>query len=96
MDKINITKNQFTDLVNLLNNVFLPLKNFVTKVDFLEIINNKRFQNNFFPLPVYFGITKEIYLKLKKKNNFDLYYKKKYLINIYNVKFYNLDKKKNM
>ena len=87
MAKINITKNQFTDLVNLLNDVFLPLKNFVTKIDFLEIINNKRFQNNFFPFPVFFGITKETYLKLKKKNDFDLYYKKKYLLNIYNVKF---------
>ena len=54
MDKINITKNQFTDLVNLLNDVFLPLKNFVTKIDFLEIINNKNFQNNFFPFPVFF------------------------------------------
>ena len=92
MDKINITKNQFTDLVNLLNDVFLPLKNFVTKIDFLEIINNKNFQDNFFPFPVFFGITKETYLRIKKKNDFDLYYKKKYLLNIYNVKFYNLDK----
>ena len=66
MDKINITKNQFTDLVNLLNDVFLPLKNFVTKIDFLEIINNKNFKDNFFPFPIFFGITKETYLRIKK------------------------------
>ena len=94
MDKINITKNQFSDFINLFNDVFLPLKNFVTKIEFLEIIYNKKFKKYFFPLPVYFGITKEIYLKLKKKNNFDIYYKDKYLLNIYNVKFYSLDKTK--
>ena len=74
MDKIDITKNQFSDLINLFNDVFLPLKNFVTKEEFLEIINNKKYQNNFFPLPIFFGVTKETYIKLKKKNNFDLYY----------------------
>jgi sulfate adenylyltransferase len=94
MNKINITKNQFSDLINLFNDVFLPLKNFVTKEDFLKIINKKKFKNHFFPLPIYFGVTKDIYLKSKKKNDFNLYYKGKYLLNIYNVKFYNLDKKK--
>ena len=94
MNKINITKNQFSDLINLFNDVFLPLKNFVTKVEFLEIINNKKFKNYFFPLPIYFGITKEEYLKLKEKKTFNLYYEKKYLLNIHNVKFYSLDKKK--
>ena len=42
MNKINITKNQFSDLINLFNDVFLPLKNFVTKEDFLKIINKKK------------------------------------------------------
>lgn len=92
MNKINITKNQFSDLINLFNDVFLPLKNFVTKEDFLKIINKKKFKNHFFPLPIYFGVSKEIFLKSNKKDNFDLYYKNKYLLNIYNVKFYNLDK----
>ena len=94
MNKINITKNQFSDLINLFNDVFLPLENFVTKEDFLKIINKKKFKNHFFPLPIYFGVSKNVYLKSKKKNNFNLYYKGKYLLNIYNVKFYNLDKKK--
>ena len=37
MAKINITKNQFSDLINLFNNVFSPLKNFVTEEEFLKI-----------------------------------------------------------
>lgn len=94
MEKIHITQNQFTDLINLLNDVFLPLNNFVTKEEFLEIIQKKKFKKQFFPLPIYFGISKKKYLKLKNKKNFDLYYENKYLLNIYNVKFYSLNKKK--
>jgi sulfate adenylyltransferase len=94
MNKINITKNQFSDLINLINNVFFPLKNFVTKNEFLEIIDNKKYKNKFFPLPIYFGISKKIFKKFKNKNNFDLYYKKKYLLNIFNAKFYNINKTK--
>jgi len=94
MDKINITQNQFSDLINLFNDVFLPLKNFVTKVEFLKIINKKKFKNNFFPLPIYFGINQKKYLKIKNKNSFDLFYKKKFLLNIYNVKFFSLNKKR--
>ncbi len=94
MEKIHITKNQFSDLINLLNEVFSPLNNFVTKEEFLEIVKNNKFKNNFFPLPIYFGINKKNYLKLKNRNNIDLYYKNKYLLNIYNLKFYSLNKEK--
>ena len=94
MAKIHINKNQFSDLINLFNDVFLPLKNFVSKKEFLQIINNKRFKNQFFPIPIFFGVTKEIFLKSKEKKSFNLYYKNKYLINIYNVSFYSLDKEK--
>ena len=94
MDKIHINQNQFSDLINLLNNVFYPLNNFVSKNEFIQIIDNKKYKNQFFPLPIFFGINKEIYTKFKKNKSFDLYYKNRYLMNIYNVKFYNLNKKK--
>ena len=42
MDKIHINKNQFSDLINLLNNVFYPIKNFVSKKEFIQIIDNKK------------------------------------------------------
>ena len=92
MNKIHITQNQFSDLLNLLNNVFFPLENFVTKKEFLDIVNNKKFRTKFFTFPIFFGINKQIYIRFKNKNNIDLYYEKKYLMNIYNIKFYNLDK----
>ena len=94
MNKIDITKNQFSDLINLVNKVFYPLKNFVSKEEFEQIIDHKKYKNYFFPLPITFGVSKEVYLKIKKIKKFDLYYKNKYLINIYDVNFYKLDKKK--
>ena len=94
MYKIHINKNQFSDLINLRNNVFYPLKNFVSKKEFIKIINDKKYKNQFFPLPITFGVTKEIYSKIKERKSFDIYYENKYLINIHNVNFYDLDKKK--
>ena len=94
MNKIDINKDQFSDLINLVNNVFYPLKNFVSKKEFEKIIDHKKYKNHFFPMPISFGVSKEIYLKCKKIKKFNLYYKNKYLINIYNVNFYKLDKKK--
>jgi len=93
MNKIHITQNQFSDLINLKNDVFYPVKNFVSKKEFINIIENMNYKNQFFPLPITFGVTKEIYSKINKKKEFDLYFKKKYLLNIFNVNFYNINKK---
>tara|TARA_B110000003_G_scaffold276186_1_gene321381 strand:- start:12066 stop:13121 length:1056 start_codon:yes stop_codon:yes gene_type:complete len=94
MNNIHINQNQFSDLLNLKNNVFYPVNNFVSKKEFINIIDNKKYKNQFFPLPITFGITKKIYLKFKNQNSFDLYFNNKYLINIYNVNFFNINKKK--
>jgi sulfate adenylyltransferase len=94
MNKININKNQFSDLLNLINNVFYPLNNFVSKKDFLQIIDHMRVKNKFFPMPIFFGVDKQLYTKIKSKKQLNLYYNKKYLLNIYNINFYDLDKKK--
>ncbi len=48
MNKIYINKNQFSDLLNLVNDVFLPLKRFVNKDEFLNIIQKKNLKNLFF------------------------------------------------
>ena len=68
MNKIHITKNQFSDLINLTNNVFFPLTNFVTKNEFLKIVDKKKYKNKFFPLPIYFGVNKKNFERLKNKN----------------------------
>ena len=94
MKKININEKQFSDLINLINGVFFPLTNFVSKEEFKQIIDNKKYKKKFYPFPIFFGITKEIYLKFKKCKSINLYFKKKYLLNISKINFYELDKKK--
>ncbi len=94
MKKIHINKNQFSDLINLINGVFFPLKNFVSKEEFIKIIDNKKFKKHFYPFPIFFGVSKEVYLKSKESISLDLYFKKKYLLNISNIDYYDLDKKK--
>ena len=54
-----LTKEQFSDLLNLYYGVFFPLKHFVNE-KFQEYFSIKKFRNNFFPLPIYLGITKKI------------------------------------
>ena len=96
MKKIHINKNQFSDLINLINGVFFPLKNFVSKEEFIKIIDNKKFKKHFYPFPIFFGVSKEVYLKSKESISLDLYFKKKYLLNISNIDYYDLKKKKNL
>ena len=50
--------------------ISLCIKNFVTKKDFLKIINKKKFENHFFPLPIYFGVSKEIFDHLSQDTIF--------------------------
>ncbi len=94
MNSININKNQFSDLLNILNKVFFPLKNFVNEIEFNSIINKKKIGNSFFPFPIFFGVNKKTYLKIKNKKNINLLYRNKYLINIYKIKFYDINKYK--
>ena len=94
MSNIYINKNQFSDLINLVNDVFFPLKKFVTKKEFTEIITNKKLKNSFYPLPIFFGVSKKVYLKIKEKNNLNIYYKKKFISKAINVNFYSLNKPK--
>ena len=94
MDKININKNQFSDLLNLTNNVFFPLKKFVNQKEFNNILKNKKFKNSFFPFPIFFGVSKKVYSKVKNKKKLEMFYKKKNLFRAENIIYYNLNKKK--
>ncbi len=94
MQQIIINNNQFSDLLNLLNGVFHPVTNFVSKKEFLEIINFKKYNSKFFPLPIFFGVNKKQYLKIKNEAKLTIKYKKKEIMSINNINFYNLDRKK--
>ena len=54
MQQININHNQFSDLLNLLNGVFFPLDNFVSKKEFLEIVNFKKYNKKIFSISYLF------------------------------------------
>ena len=94
MEKININKNQFSDLLNLINNVFFPLKKFVNQKEFNEILKRKKFKNSFFPFPIFLGIPKNTYAKVKNEKSLNIFYKRKILLKAKNIIFYNLNKKK--
>ena len=92
MQQININNNQFSDLLNLLNGVFFPLTNFVSKKEFLEIVNFKKCNKKFFPLPIFFGVNKKQYQKIKNEEKLYLKYKNRKIMTISNINFYDLDK----
>ena len=92
MQQITINDNQFSDLLNLLNGVFFPLTNFVSKKEFLKIVNFKKYNKEYFPLPIFLGVNKKKYLEIKGEKKLILKYKNKKLASIKNINFYDLDK----
>ncbi len=94
MQKISLNQNQFSDLLNLNNNVFFPLKNFVNKNEFELIVNKSQFKKKFFPFPIFFGVNKFTFKKIKYAKKIHLYYKKKIVATISKPIFFDVDKKK--
>ena len=85
MLSLPINKSQFSDLLNLNYGVFLPLKNFVNEKSFKDILIKKKIGNKFFPIPIFFGVKKNNFEKIKNKNKIKITYKKK-LIAIIQIK----------
>ena len=82
MKFFNLNQNQFSDFINLSNNVFYPLVNFVNKNEFNLILKRKIFNKKFFPFPIFFGLSREQFKKIKKNNELDLVYKSKKITKI--------------
>ena len=93
--KFNINHNNLLDIINLNFNVYYPLKEFVSKKDFLLITRKCRLVNNeFFPLPIFINISLNLYNKYKSNKIIKAYYKSKKVCNLKIKSFYTLDKKK--
>ena len=76
--KLNIKKNKLADILNLQFGVFNPLKEYVSKIDFVSIVNKHRLKNGkFFPFPIYFNIDLLEYEKIKAKKSINLFFKSK-------------------
>ena len=56
--KLQINKQILSDIINLQNNVFKPLKKFSSKIEFYSISNNFLTENNLFPILILFPIDK--------------------------------------
>ena len=94
MKRFNLNQNQFSDMLNLVNNVFFPLSNFVNKSEFNSIIDKMRLGKKFFPFPIFFGINKDKFFKYKSSNRLVFFYKSKPIAQVKNVNFFDLNKKK--
>ena len=56
--KLNINHKNLLDIINLHYKSYYPIKSFVSKEDFLSIVNNYKTKNNlFFPMPIYLNIS---------------------------------------
>jgi len=93
MSKLNLSQNQFSDLMNLTNNVFFPLTNFVNKNQFELIVNKLQYKKKFYPYPVFFGINKSIFNKIKHAVKIKFYYQKKIVATVSKPNFFNINKK---
>ena len=79
MINFSITKEQLSDLLNLHHQVFYPLKHFVNYKQFKSILFSKKIDDKFFPLPIFFGIDKTNFNKIKKQKFLKLFYKRNFL-----------------
>ena len=93
MNGLKLNQNQFSDLINLNNKVFLPLINFVNKKDFETIIKKSLFNKKFFPYPIFFGVNKKNYIKYKNKKELIFFYKSKIIAKVNNINFFQINKK---
>ncbi len=93
MKNLNINYKQFSDLINLRNNVFYPLKNFPNREQLLDIIIKQKYKKKFFPFPIFLGVDRQTFLKLKGISKINLIYKKNKIVEIDKIKFFSIKRK---
>lgn len=96
MNQIKLNFNQYLELEKLGKNVFLPVKNFMNKKEFYTVVNQMKYKNQIFPLPIILDVDKKKYKSLIKKKNkkINLIYESKIVGEIINPEIYKCDKKK--
>jgi len=91
--KLNIKDHNLTDIINLKFGVYKPLKEFGSKKEFLNIVNNFKTENNkFFPFPIFFNISKNLKKLIENKKRLTLVYKSKKVCELNIKSFYKIDK----
>ena len=74
MTKINLNFNQYLELEKLGSGVFKPVKNFMKKKEFYNVVNKMKFKKEIFPIPIFLDISEN---KKKKKIKKKIINKKK-------------------
>jgi sulfate adenylyltransferase len=93
--KLNINHKNLLDIINLHYKSYYPIKSFVSKEDFLSIVNNYRNKNNlFFPMPIYINISEKVYKKIKNSKLIKTIYKSKRVCDLKINSFFQIDKYK--
>ena len=91
--KLKINHHKLTDIINLKFGVYKPLIEFISKDDFIEIINKfKTKRKQFFPFPIYFDIPLRVYKKIKKEKRLNLYFKRSKVCDLKIKSFFIIDK----
>ena len=90
--KFKLNYKQYSDLLNITNNVFFPVKNFVNKHEFHSILIEQKLKNNFFPFPIFFGLSQKKYNEIKDKKSLMLIYKSQNIAYVKKLKFFDIDK----
>jgi len=91
--KLNIKYNNLLDIVNLHFGVYYPLKDFVSKENFLSITKNYQLKNRlFFPLPIYMTISRKLFNRYKNVKVINTYYKSKKVCDLKIKSFYQINK----
>ncbi len=88
--KFKLNYKHYSDFLNLTNDVFYPLKNFVSKEEFNFILKRKIFNKKFFPFPIFFGLSKEQFRKIKNKKDLILIFKSKKIAKINKLNFFHI------
>lgn len=91
--KFKLNYKQYSDFINLTNDVFYPLKNFVNKEEFYSILRNQNLRDNYFPFPIFFGLTQKQYNKVKNQKELTFVYNSKTTAKISHLNFFHVDKK---
>ena len=89
--KFKLNYKQYSDFVNLTNNVFYPLKNFVNKQEFNSILQKQKVKNKFFPFPIFFSLKKNQFDKIKDKENLTFVYKSKNIAIVNKLEFFSIN-----
>jgi len=86
---LTLDKITFQELININNNLYLPLKTFNSLNDFKSICSKMKLSNSkFFPIPILHGISKLQKEKIKKFNKIKLLYRKKKITSKISINHY--------